>query len=139
MKTKIILTSVIFTLFVFSAQGQTIFLDDFENWSGNVPNYWMGSKTTLEPDSIMPYSNNAHSGTYSCRLVNKESTHKRFTTQAISITEGLSYNVSFWVRGHGSIRVGLFDGTNYTYNNYIIVNSSAWSLQTQSVIAPCYR
>lgn len=135
MKTKAILASVVFTLIAFIAQGQTIFLDDFETWSGNVPSSWMGSKTTLEQDSIMPYSNSAHSGIYSCRLVNNETAHKRFTTQAISITQGSSYNVSFWVRGHGSIRVGLYDGTNYTYNNYIVVNSSAWSLQTQSMIA----
>jgi len=136
MKTKLIFTSVLFTLILFgTTQGQTIFLDDFENWSGNSPINWVGSKTTLEADSIIPYSNSAHSGNYSSRLVNRESSHKRFTTQAISITQGLSYNVSFWVRGHGSIRVGLYDGTNYTYNNYIIVNSSAWSLQTQSMVA----
>ncbi len=135
MKTKIFLTSLLFALFVCNTHGQTVFLDDFETWTGNTPVYWVGTKTTLEADSIMPYSGSAHSGMYSCRLVNRESTHKRFTTQPLSITQGLSYNVSFWVRGHGSIRVGLYDGTNYTYNNYIIVNSPAWSLQTQSVIA----
>ena len=135
MKAKIFFTSTLLSLFVLISQGQTVFLDDFETWTGNTPVNWVGSKTTLETDSIMPYLTSAHSGSYSCRLVNQESGHKRFTTQAISVTQGLSYNVSFWVRGHGSIRVGLYDGTNYSYNNYIVVNSSAWSLQTQSVIA----
>lgn len=116
-----------------------VFTSDFESWVGNVPTNWVGDKTSLEADSISPYTTNVHGGTYACKLVNRQlttSNHKRFTTQPVSITSGDIYNITFWVRGHGFIRTGLYDGgTTYTYNSYIEVNSSSWTQQTQSVSA----
>lgn len=134
-KCKFILLIFLAVLLHFNSNAQTIFTSDFEDWTGNVPNEWFGVKTNIEIDSIYQYSNSAHSGNYSCRLQNRESSHKRFTTQALSVTQGESYNISFWVRGKGKIRVGLFDGVNWLYNSYIDVNSTAWEIHSQSIVS----
>jgi hypothetical protein len=136
MKTcKLIVLSCLVMFVYFNSNAQTIFTSDFEDWTGNVPNQWFGVKTNIEIDSIYQYANSAHSGTFSCRLQNRESSHKRFTTQALSVTQGESYNISFWVRGKGKIRVGLFDGENWLYNTYIDVNSTAWEIHSQSIVS----
>jgi hypothetical protein len=136
MKTcRLIVLSFLVILVYYNSNAQTIFTCDFEDWTGNVPNQWFGVKTNLEIDSIYQYANSAHSGTFSCRLQNRESSHKRFTTQALSVTQGESYNISFWVRGKGKIRVGLFDGVNWLYNTYIDVNSTAWEIHSQSIVS----
>ena len=133
---KSILLLACFALLSIPAISQ-VFTSDLESWTGNVPNGWVGAKTSLEADSISPYTTSAHGGTYACKLVNRETTHKRFTTQPVSITSGDVYTITFWVRGHGNIRTGLFDGgTTYSYNSYIAVNSTSWTQQTQSVSAP---
>jgi len=132
---KFILLIFLAVLLHFNSNAQTIFTSDFEDWTGNIPNEWFGVKTNIEIDSIYQYSNSAHSGNYSCRLQNRESSHKRFTTQALSVTQGESYNISFWVRGKGKIRVGLFDGVNWLYNSYIDVNSTAWEIHSQSIVS----
>jgi|GEM_PF-270419 len=128
-----------FLLAFFAGKSQTvIFSSDFENWNGNVPTGWVGAKTTLEADSISPYTVSAHSPTHACKLVNTEATHKRFSTQPLSITNGVKYYVSYWVRGHGSIRLGLFDGraTGYgyaTYTAYHVQNSATWTHYTDTI------
>jgi len=123
----------------FHAGKAQVFSSDFENWTGNVPNGWVGAKTSLEADSISPYTTSAHGGAYACKLVNTESSHKRFTTQAVAVTETTSYVITFWVRGHGNIRTGIYDGCStaygYHYNSYIAINSNTWTQQTQSVSA----
>ncbi len=137
--TLVITGSLMMSFHVGRAQ---VFSSDFENWTGNVPNGWVGTKTNLEADSISPYTTNAHGGTYACELVNTESTHKRFTTGAHSVTNGTTYSISYWVRGSGSIRTGLYDGraTGYgyaTYNSYHVVNSTTWA-QFSDVITAAY-
>lgn len=118
---------------------QVVFQNDFENWTdSHTPVGMKGSKTNLETDSINQYAVSAHSGQYSVQLVNVESTHKRFTTQALQVNAGTTYNISFWVRGKGNIRTGLFDGrttnSGYApYNPYITVNSNSWEQYSQLV------
>ena len=128
---------VVFTAIYVNAQ--TVVSDGFETWTDvNHPSLWRGLKTSLENDSIIQYSTAAHSGSYAVKLVNTESAHKRFTTQPVSITTGTTYTITFWVKGHGDIRTGLFDGrttgSGYaTYNSYINVNSNTWTQQTQTI------
>lgn len=115
-----------------------IFTNDLESWNGNVPVGLSGSKTTLVADSIKPYTTSSHSPTHAVQLINSLSGHKRFTTQAVSVTTGTVYTINFWVRGQGNIRTGLYDqrttGSGYApYNAYVTVNSESWALVTQTL------
>lgn len=114
------------------------FTSGFENWPDTVPGDWMGSKTTLSADSVEQVSVNVHGGTYAVRLINGPSAHKRFTTQPVTVVDGTTYDVSFWVRGNGNIRVGLFDGRSSgsgyaAYNPYFTSTGNTWTQVTQQI------
>ena len=126
-------------IFISSVFSQVVFQNDLENWTNsNTPVGMKGSKTNLENDSIIQYTTSVHGGQFAVQLINTESTHKRFTTQPLQVTASTTYNITFWVRGKGNIRTGLFDGrtanSGYApYNPYISINSTSWSQYTQSV------
>ncbi|MBL8003218.1 MAG: carbohydrate binding domain-containing protein [Flavobacteriales bacterium] len=119
-------------------QAQTVFTSDLEGWTNNLPDGWVGSKTNINTDSIFQTANNPHGGTYAVELHNT-TPHKRFTTQPVAVTSGTSYTISFWVRGQGQVRTGLFDGrpggsSGYApYNAYVTVSSNSWQQVTQTV------
>lgn len=129
-----------------SVNAQTVIVSsDFSSWTNNLPNGWMGSKTNIEfnapYDSVLQVTNNVVYGTAAVRLVNAGTSHKRFTTQAVNVTQAQTYEAKFWVRGKGDIRLGLFDNDlsngdfGYTYASYISVNSTAWTMYTQTITA----
>ena len=107
----------------------------FETWTGNVPNGWMGSKSSITAANVVQYSTSVHGGSYACKLINETTNHKRFTTQGISVTALTVYTIKFWARGHGDVRTALWDGAYGTYNSYINVNSTIWTQYTQTVTA----
>lgn len=117
-----------------------IFQSGFEDWSGPTPDGWMGSKSSIDASAVAQVSANVHGGTYAVSLTNATSSHKRFTTQPMTVVDGQSYEVSFWVRGAGEIRVGLYDGrpggsSGYaTYSAYTTATSD-WVQVTQTVVA----
>ncbi|HCQ28901.1 MAG TPA: hypothetical protein DIU39_01370 [Flavobacteriales bacterium] len=106
------------------ANSQTIvFSSNLSSWSGGTPNLptdFMGSKTNLEADSIIQVTTNNMYGMYAAQLINKQSSHKRFTTQPVTVTNGKDYEIKAWVRGAGDIRFGMFDGrtTGFGYAGY---------------------
>ncbi|MDR0349810.1 MAG: Ig-like domain-containing protein, partial [Tannerella sp.] len=110
---------------------------DFENWTEGKPDSWIGAKSNLPETGIAQYSTSVQSGNYALQLIRTQNTHQRFSSKAVSVTNG-EYTITFWVRGHGDIRTGLFDarsdGGGYSeYNDYINVNSIAWEEHTQTV------
>ena len=118
-------------IFSITASAQVVFQSGFEDWTGTAPDDWMGSKTNIAASGVEQVSTDTHSGTYAVRLINETSTHKRFTTQPLSVEEGVVYTISFWVRGEGEIRVGLFDGrstgSGYApYSQYVDVVGNTW-------------
>ncbi|MCB9193063.1 MAG: T9SS type A sorting domain-containing protein [Flavobacteriales bacterium] len=117
---------------------QTIIATSFENWTGTAPDGWLGSKTTFVADSVQQADQNIQFGSYAVRLVNSTSSHKRFTNQGVPVTDGTTYNISFYARGGGEIRTGMYDGRSTgsgyaTYNSYETINSSAWAQYTQQI------
>jgi len=136
MKSFIGLITVFFFYFTY---GQIIFQSNLENWLNNLPTEFVGNKTNLETDSIVQYSMSASNGNYSVQLINSEATHKRFTTKPLSVDSGVTYTISFWVRGSGNIRTGIFDnrstGYGYAYNNYVTINSTEWQNIVQTITA----
>lgn len=120
-------------------QAQTIFTSDLEAWTGNVPDGWVGAKTNFPQQDITQASTNPHGGLYAVNLNNDTSGHKRFTTTQQTVVAGTAYTISFWVRGQGEVRTGLFDGrpggsSGYSpYNNYVTVSSNTWQQVSQTV------
>ncbi|MFH0895412.1 MAG: T9SS type A sorting domain-containing protein [Bacteroidota bacterium] len=133
---KKLFTFLFASMIVTAASAQ--FTCDMETWSGTRPVGFTGVKTSLAIDSTAQYTTNVHGGTYACRIYSGTTSHKRLTTAAQTITTGQSYTITFWVRGHGEVRTGLWTSdpsgtTGYLYNSYIIVNSATWTQQTQTV------
>lgn len=117
-----------------------VFTSDLESWTDGVPDGFVGAKTNLSADSIFQETNNPHSGSSAVRLQLSSGTHKRFSTVAQSVTAGASYDITFWVRGTGSIRTGIYDGrptgSGYaTYNDYVELVAADWQEVTQTVTA----
>ncbi len=132
--------SLLLLLLALATAASAQFTSGFETWTDTVPSDWMGSKTTLSADSVAQVSNNPHGGTYAVRLTNSVSGHKRFTTQSATVVDGTTYDVTYWVRGNGSVRTGLFDGraaaSGYaSYTPYYVSTGNAWTQVTQQITA----
>lgn len=132
-------TLLITSLAIASMASAQLFESGFENWTGTTPDDWMGSKSNIGAASVSQVSENAHGGDYAVRLENATTGHKRFTTQTVTVSNGTSYQVSFWIRGTGEIRVGLFDdraeGSGYAGYTPYTSASSSWTQVTQTITA----
>ena len=151
MKTKLFTVAIAMGLTI-GAKAQVTYFSGFENWaassptftaSANSPTDWMGSKTTASI-VVSQVTTGAEQGNSAINVVNTSTTSAvRLTTQPVSITQGTTYLISFYAKGKGSIRTGLYTGktTNsgggYTpYGTYESVSSSTtWYKYSQSVIA----
>ena len=135
MRTAVLLS----TLAIAGMASAQIFQSGFEDWTGTAPDGWMGAKSSIPAANVTEVTDNVHSGTSAVRLEYTAADHKRFTTQALTVEANTDYTVSFWVRGGGEIRVGLFDdrstGSGYaTYGAYTSATAS-WTQVTQTVTA----
>lgn len=112
---------------------------DFEAWTAGRPDCWFGPKTNLAAASVVQYTTAPQSGLSAVRLIRTETSHQRFTSQLTSVVRGNTYRISFWAKGGGEVRTGLFDervdAFGYFYNPYIILNSTVWQQFTQDIVA----
>jgi hypothetical protein len=134
MKQKLLLIA---TAFVFSqVTNAQVFTSDFETWTSGMPDGWGGSATQLTNLTVSE-STDAYSGSKSCQLEVTGTSHRRFSTTSINVTNETVYQISFWAKGQGEIRTGLLlEPTTYqTYNSYIQVNSGSWTNYTQNITA----
>jgi hypothetical protein len=116
MKRTILLASL---ALAFTAQGQIV-QSGFETWTNDLPDGWFGAKSNIAMSGVVQ-TTNAHTGEFAAQLINATDSHKRFTTQPLTVTANTTYTVNFWVRGTGEVRVGLFDnrpGTSFGYAPY---------------------
>ncbi|HNW97099.1 MAG TPA: T9SS type A sorting domain-containing protein [Bacteroidales bacterium] len=134
--TLIITTFLVFAALLSNAQ---ITNGGFELWTAGKPDGWYGSKTQSTSLTVAKDSVNVHGGVYACALTNTYSAHRRFTTTSTSVTNGTAYVISFWVKGTGTVRTGMYtgkSGTSYgylTYNAYATVTSS-WTQVSQTLV-----
>jgi len=112
-----------------------IFTSSFENWTGGLPDGWMGNRTTLETDSIVQITGGTQYGNNAVQLINTESTSKRFTTQPVHVDGGTSYEIKFWAKGNGDIATRLYDTTYEGSVVYLTVNTTSWTEFSQTVTA----
>lgn len=131
----------LFTIFAaisLTLNAQVIFQSSFETWTNNIPDGWGGVQTNIGTANAVQYTTSAQAGTSACQLINATTSHKRFTTLPIPTIETQTYDITFWARGQGEVRTGYFNGadaTQNTYNNYITVNSSTWTMYKQTVLS----
>ncbi len=126
-------------LFGTALQAQ-VFTSGVEDWTNNLPDDFVGARNNLALSGITQVSMNVHGGSYAVRLANTSTTHSRFTTQPLSVTDGQGYEVTFWVRGEGQVRLGLYDerstGSGYApYSDYVTVTGNTWQEVTLSIAA----
>jgi hypothetical protein len=136
---------VLFTfLFVFAAfvSNAQITNGGFETWTAANPDGWGGVKTATTGLTITKVTTNPHGGVNACGLTNTTTSHKRFTSVATTVTNGTAYVISFWARGTGQVRTGMFTGKNASSSGYLTYNAylsptATWAQYTQTLIADC--
>lgn len=121
-------------------QAQVIFESGFESWAANLPTDWYGSKSNIPQANVVQVTTNVHEGDNAVRLIKEGTGHQRFTTQVLTVVANQEYEVSFWVRGEGQIRLGLYDGratgSGYSpYTAYTTVTGNTWQEVTLNVTA----
>lgn len=137
MRTTLIMAACAFG----GSAGAQVFTSGFEAWTGSTPDGWMGSKSSIAASAVAQVGENPHGGSYAVSLENATTDHKRFTTTPLEVDSGASYEISYWVRGNGEIRSGLYDGrasgSGYaTYTSYAVIASpDTWTQVTQVVTA----
>lgn len=105
--------------------------DFFANWTESI-NTGMIEQTSAEGE--------VHSGTYAAKLTKTGSSTTQ-VYQAISVTPGASYRLSFWTRGNGTLqgRYSVYDVTHSTFIQSITgtgVTSTTWTEVTYDFVAP---
>jgi hypothetical protein len=127
----------------FSASAQLITSSNFSNWTSGKPDGWFGTKTATDANFVVSKDDvGAVYGTSSVKLENTFTSHKRFTTQPLSVTANETYEIKLWVKGNGDFRTGVFDNRDagglpsygYIYNSYLTA-TGAWAVYTQQVTA----
>lgn len=139
----------IFTLFAAVSIGtfcfaQTVFQSNLSSWSAGDPTDFMGTTTSISSANVVEQTIGSTYGTSTASLVNATTSHKRLTTQPITVVAGETYLVEMWVAAQtsGDLRTNYYDVTNSvygTYNAYIDVpTASAGSLTmvSQTVTVP---
>jgi DNA/RNA endonuclease YhcR with UshA esterase domain len=110
--------------------GQTVFQSNLSSWASGDPTDWMGNATSITSANVVEQTVGATYGTSMASLINATTSHKRFTTQPVTVVPGESYLVEMWVicQDSGDLRTGYFDVTNSawgTYNPYIDVAAAS--------------
>lgn len=110
--------------------GQTVFQSNLSSWASGDPTDWMGNTTSITSANVVEKTGLATYGTSMASLINATTTHKRFTTQPVTVVPGESYLVEMWVvaQNSGELRTNYYDVTNSaygTYNPYIDVATAS--------------
>jgi len=135
----------IFTLFAAVSIGslgfaQTVFQSDLSSWASGDPTDWMGAKTSISASNVVEVTTGANYGTKMASLINTGNSHKRFTTQPVTVVAGETYDITMWVSGvAGEIRTAFYDATNSSYSaygNYVTLTSTTQTTITQTVTLP---
>lgn len=105
-------------------------------------NKWYGSKTSIESDSISDFGFGNNYGNVGIKMINRDTAHRRLSTKPMMVNKGQSYEVSYWTRGYGSARTGLYDGDasdgdfGYSYADWNNIGSgSGWTKKVDTLTA----
>mgnify|MGYP000718218159 CR=1 FL=1 len=129
-----------FNLFLSSIVcAQAVFQSDLSSWSNGSPTDWMGSSSNIPSTDVHEISAGVIFGTSYASLINTTSTHKRFSTQPVTVTPGETYKIEIWVSAYkGDLRTNYFDLTNNSYgvyNSYEDLSVSSGSTTVQTLVS----
>jgi len=101
-----------------AAFGQ-VFQSDLSSWTTGDPSDWMGTKTNIGSANVIEQTALISYGTSAASLINTATSgHKRFTTQAVTVVGGETYEIKMWVAASvGKLRTGFYDLTNSAWNS----------------------
>lgn len=120
MKKLYILTLAAFAMT--TANAQVVFSSDVSAWTSGTPDGLMGSKTHTTDLTVTEITTAATYGTSTAQLATTGTSHRRFSTQALSVTDQQGYEIKVYAKGSGEIRFALFDdntgGTTGGYTSY---------------------
>lgn len=132
-------TLLLSTLLLAAGANAQLVESGFEDWTEGVPNGWGGSRSHTTGITVEQVTENVHGGSSALRINVPGSDHRRYTTQPVTVEDGVEYTVSFWVRGAGQIRVGLFDdrtsGSGYAGYTPYVTATDTWTQVTQTITA----
>lgn len=111
---------------VFASSENLLQYGDFEQWEGNKPTGWYGSTSNIDEPNVSKVEGDAQSENTSVRLMNTSSTHRRFSSQPITLEGGVNYTLTYWVKGSGDIRNAYFGSDYSAYSSYTTLNSNIW-------------
>jgi hypothetical protein len=126
-----------------SINAQNIFSSDLSSWTGGEPDGFMGSKSHTVDLTVTEITTGANHGTSTARLeVANGSSHRRFSTQPLSVTNGQGYEVIVYAKGEGELRVGMFDDHTPTssagfinYTTYTTINTATTQIFNFNIVA----
>ncbi|MCA9522937.1 MAG: invertase recombinase-like protein [Myxococcales bacterium] len=100
---------------------------DFELWSDDLPNSWLGEQNNISSDQVSRSQSGVHGGSSALVLANNSDAHKRFTTAGLSLLGG-RYQCTYWVKGKGEIRNAYYDGdfSSYKPAGYYQIDTTEW-------------
>ncbi|MDB4089367.1 carbohydrate binding domain-containing protein, partial [Flavobacteriales bacterium] len=123
---------------------QVVFQSDLSSWASGNPADFFGSKTSVSAANVTEVTTGATYGSSYANIINTSATsHKRLTTQALTVVPGTKYTIKIWastVSGDTTdLRVSLYDLTNVawtSYTPYQNLTGTATTMYEDSVVAP---
>ena len=130
------------TLAITTASAQLVFNSNVSAWTASAPDDFMGSKTHTTDLAVTEITTGVTFGTSAAQLTTTGTSHRRFSTQPVSVTDQQGYEIQVYARGGGEIRFALFDdnagGTTggYTsYSSYQTVTGSTNNIYSAQILA----
>ena len=137
---KKLITLVAIALMVNASFSQVIFQSDLSTWSAGNPTDFFGSKTSFASSAVNQVSTGSVYGSSYANIVNTSTSHKRLTTQSLTVVPGDKYVINMWIEGSaGDVRVNYYDNTNSvygTYGPYQTISGTGFIMYTDSITIP---
>ncbi|MGK0437031.1 MAG: hypothetical protein ACJAX0_001273, partial [Flavobacteriales bacterium] len=144
-KTQYIMKKILFSIAMLCIANlsisQVVFQSDLSAWdtAGN-PTDFFGGRTSIADANVTEVTTGAVHGTSFANVINSGTSHKRLTTQAITVIPGGKYIINMWIAGTtGDLRVNYYDLTNSsygTYTSYQTISGTALTMYTDSITVP---
>ena len=128
-------------LSIASVNAQVVFTSDLSSWASGLPTDFMGSKSSITAANVTEINIGADYGTSLAQLTETSTSHKRFTTQPMTVTALQGYEVKVWAKGQGDMRFGMFDNNSGTsagyiaYTSYQAVNATTSTMYMATITA----